>query len=140
MCAMLLDTTVAKIRLGHSGWTATRHQFWFSIVGALLLLSGCDRSSPVAPSALIGSSNRPSNTSGSTFRSFGSVQPAAMGTGDAFARCLQGSAETSCFSAARVHRFLPADATSIQAPLNLTATATGTSVNLTWVPPSQGMW
>jgi predicted phage tail protein len=51
------------------------------------------------------------------------------------ARCLAGSAEASCFSGAVIRRKDTAAPTATAPPTNLVASASGSSVTLTWVPP-----
>jgi hypothetical protein len=102
---------------------------------AMFAVGGCGGSS--APSA---PSNVAPRTTAPTFGSFGiTIQPMApTGSANDFARCLAGSDGARCFSASRFGARSVAGASAVGAPINLNATAIGSSVTLTWIAPSSG--
>ena len=106
-----------------------------SIIATLTLsfsACGSDRSLMLAPSPT------PLRSVGQQFAASIRSTPAASATTLAdFARCLQGSlVEPACFSGARVRAQATVGTAAIAAPSNLVASATGSSVTLTWVAPT----
>lgn len=105
-------------------------------VVATLAITACGGSSP--PAAPSVAQPRAAATA-TTFGSFGiASQPAPAGSGDEFARCLQGAGGAHCVSATRLRTTALSGAAATGAPINLSATAIGSAVTLTWVAPTSG--
>ncbi len=105
-------------------------------VVAMLAMAACGGSSaPSAPSMV-------QTRAAATAMTFGSFEVATLpppaGSGDAFARCLQGAADAQCVSASRLRTNAHTGAPATGVPINLSATAIGSSVTLTWIPPTSG--
>jgi hypothetical protein len=102
---------------------------------ALFAIAACDRSSaPTSPSTNL------TRTAATTFGAVGiALEPMApTGSADEFARCLQGLNGARCFSASRFGTKSVTGAAAVGAPINLNATAIGSSVTLTWIAPTSG--
>jgi fibronectin type III domain protein len=99
-----------------------------SIIG-LLVFTGCTAHTPTAPAAA------PPNPIG-----FGAIVEPIASSVMSFGDCLSGSLVAPCFSARRAHtRTVTASAaTAPNAPMNLVASSSGSSVTLSWSASSGG--
>ena len=102
---------------------------------ALFGMAACGgSSSPIAPSGV-----QPRTATPATFGSFGAAtQLPATGNGDQFARCLQGGGDATCWSSSRLRTTALTGALATSAPINLSATAVGSGVTLTWIASASG--
>ena len=92
-------------------------------------------SSPAVPSASRSASQAPPDVTAVSVSTVGS--PSIFGASvDDLARCLQSSGDAACFSGARSVERVVAGAAAPGAPGNLVATASGSTVTLTWTAPA----
>src|SRR5216684_7311161 len=102
-----------------------------ALIVAGIFTAACGSSSPTTPSQAAA----PPRSDG---QQFGSSIQAAIGASSAvteFSRCLQGSPEPGCFSGARARAKATVGSALIASPSSLSASASGSSVTLTWVSP-----
>jgi hypothetical protein len=130
---------VREVRIsGNAAWQekqTVKRSAWVLVLFAIAIpIAACGRSSaPTAPSTL-----QPL-TPATTFGSFGiAIETEPSASGGAFARCLQESDGTRCFSASRLGTKSVTGAAAVGTPINLSASAIGSSVTLTWIAPTSG--
>ncbi len=127
----VIERRSTKPTPARSSWIASS----ICAVVATLAITACGGSSP--PAAPSVAQPRMAATA-TTFGSFGVASQAPAGSGDEFARCLQGAGGAHCVSASRLRTTALTGAPATGVPINLSATAIGSSVTLTWVAPTSG--
>ena len=122
----------------HCGVSSMKQTLAFLCAIGSLLAAACGdgSTSPAAPS-------QPASVVSSGTSGFGIGQPATpslFGSGEAdLASCLRGGSDPACFSGSRLStRAVGAATTAPEAPLNFSATASGSTVLLTWTAPVSG--
>src|SRR5713101_957147 len=104
----------------------------FVSAAVILFAAGCGGSAPASPSrATVGSlTDTVSGSSASALFGASAVD---------FARCLQAAQDPGCLAGARMQtRAVGAAATAPGAPINLSASSSGSTVTLTWSAPASG--